>query len=307
VRKRFRAQLPVAGPDGPAKPEWLKVRLPAGATYQGVKAVLASRNLHTVCQEAMCPNLGECWGAGTATIMVLGDTCTRACKFCAVKVGNPRGWVDPTEPGHVGETARLLGLKYVVLTSVDRDDLPDGGSAHFARCVREIKRQSPGTEVEALTPDFQGNLDQVQTVVESGLDVFANNLETVERLQRQVRDPRAGYRQTLSVLEHSKRTRPDVYTKSSLMLGLGETEAEVVRAMRDLRAIGVDIVTFGQYLRPTKNHLPVAEYVHPDQFERYAVIGRELGFLDVVSGPLVRSSYRAERSLHGGSGFGQGV
>lgn len=306
VRKRFRARLPVLGPEEPRKPEWLKVRLPAGASYQGVKEILASRNLHTVCQEAMCPNLGECWGAGTATIMVLGDTCTRACKFCAVKVGNPRGWVDPTEPGHVGESVRLLGLKYVVLTSVDRDDLPDGGASHFAACVREIKRRSPACEVEALTPDFQGNFDQVEIVVESGLDVFANNLETVERLQRQVRDPRAGYRQTLAVLEHSKRFKPTVYTKSSLMLGLGETETEVVQAMHDLRGIGVDIVTFGQYLRPTKNHLSVVEYVQPDQFEAYAEIGRDLGFLDVVSGPLVRSSYRAERSLHGGSGFGKG-
>jgi lipoic acid synthetase len=243
----------------------------------------------------MCPNIGECWANGTATIMLMGAVCTRACQFCAVDTGNPRGWLDAEEPANTARTVRLMGLKYVVLTSVDRDDLPDGGAAHYAHCIRAVKAECPETAVEALTPDFCGRLGDVETVVDAGLDVYAQNLETVERLTRRVRDPRAGYEQTLAVLAHSKRHRPAVLTKTSLMLGLGETENEIVQTLDDLKAIGVDIVTFGQYLRPTPNHLPVERYVTPEEFNRYRDLGLERGFLEVVSGPLVRSSYRADR------------
>jgi lipoic acid synthetase len=227
--------------------------------------------------------------------MLMGAVCTRACQFCAVDTGNPRGWLDAEEPENAARTVRLMGLKYVVLTSVDRDDLPDGGAAHYARCIRAVKAACSETAVEALTPDFCGRGADVETVVDAGLDVFAQNLETVERLTRRVRDARAGYEQTLSVLEHAKRHRPQVLTKTSLMLGLGETEAEIVRTLDDLKAIGLDIVTFGQYLRPTPTHLPVERYVTPEEFNRYRELGLERGFLEVVSGPLVRSSYRADR------------
>jgi lipoic acid synthetase len=279
------------------KPTWLKVKLPAGAKYQEVKRTVREHRLSTVCEEAMCPNIGECWNAGTATIMLMGSVCTRACKFCAVDTGNPRGYLDVDEPRHAAETVRLMGLKYVVLTSVDRDDLPDGGASHYAECIREIKRLNPDTAVEALTPDFQGDARAVEKVIDAGVEVFAQNVETVRRLTKRVRDPRAGYEQTLRVLEHAKRYRPEVLTKTSLMLGLGETDDEILETMDDLRAIGVDIVTFGQYLRPTPSHLPVEHYVSPDEFKRYRELGLAKGFLEVVSGPLVRSSYRAERAL----------
>jgi lipoic acid synthetase len=279
------------------KPEWLKVKLPAGDKYQEVKRTVRAHRLSTVCEEAMCPNIGECWNAGTATIMLMGSVCTRACKFCAVDTGNPRGYLDADEPRNAAETVRLMGLKYVVLTSVDRDDLPDGGASHYAQCIREIKRLNPDTAVEALTPDFQGDLKAVETVVDAGVEVFAQNVETVRRLTKRVRDPRAGYEQTLKVLEHAKQHRPEVLIKTSLMLGLGETDEEILETMDDLRAIGVDIVTFGQYLRPTPSHLPVERYVTPDEFKRYRELGLAKGFLEVVSGPLVRSSYRAERAL----------
>lgn len=279
------------------KPDWLRVKIPTGAGFQRVRETVREHRLATVCEESMCPNMGECWGAGTATIMLMGDVCTRACRFCAVDTGNPRGWLDAEEPAHAAETVRLMGLQYVVLTSVDRDDLDDGGAAHYAACIREIQRVNPGTAVEALTPDFRGQHDAVSTVVDTGLEVFAQNVETVRRLTHPVRDPRASYEQTLDVLAHAKRRRPDVLTKTSLMLGLGETEAEVRETMDDLRAIDVDIVTFGQYLRPTVNHLPVARYVTPEEFERIRQVGLAKGFLEVVSGPLVRSSYRAERVL----------
>ncbi len=279
------------------KPPWLKVKLPGGETYRRVKENVRGSRLSTVCEEAMCPNLGECWDAGTATIMLMGSVCTRACRFCAVDTGNPRGRLDQDEPRLAAESVRLMGLGYVVLTSVDRDDLPDGGAAHYARCVREIKRVNPATAVEALTPDFQGVLTHVQLVLDSGVEVYAQNLETVRRLTHPVRDPRASYEQTLAVLAHAKRARPDVLTKTSLMLGLGETDGEITQTMLDLRATGVDIVTFGQYLRPTPSHLPVERWVSPDDFARYRREGLELGFLEVVSGPLVRSSYRAERAL----------
>jgi len=279
------------------KPEWLKVKLPSGGKYQSVRETVKGHRLSTVCEEAMCPNLAECWNAGTATIMLMGSVCTRACRFCAVDTGNPRGRLDPDEPRLAAESVRLMGLNYVVLTSVDRDDLPDGGAGHYASCVREIKRVNPTTAVEALTPDFQGVHEHVQLVLDSGIEVYAQNVETVERLTHPVRDPRASYAQTLSVLAYAKRARPDVLTKTSLMLGLGETDAEITATMRDLRAIGVDIVTFGQYLRPTAAHLPVERWVTPEAFEAYRQEGLELGFLEVVSGPLVRSSYRAERAL----------
>jgi lipoic acid synthetase len=273
------------------------VRPPAGERYADVRSTVREHRLATVCEESMCPNIGECWGSGTATIMLMGHVCTRACRFCAVDTGNPRGWLDPEEPANAARSVELMGLRYVVLTSVDRDDLPDGGAAHYAACVRAIKARCPATAVEALTPDFAGSEAAVATVVTSGLEVFAQNLETVERLTHVVRDPRAGYRQTLAVLAHGKRVAPGVLTKSSLMLGLGETADEVLTAMDDLRAAGVDLLTLGQYLRPTANHLPVDRFVHPDEFAAFRAAGLARGFLEVVAGPLVRSSYRAERAL----------
>ena len=243
----------------------------------------------------MCPNIGECWDNGTATIMLMGAVCTRSCQFCAVDTGNPRGWLDPAEVENSARSVELMDLRYVVLTSVDRDDLGDGGAMHYADCIRAIKRRCPQTGVEALTPDFSGNESHVATVLDSPLDVFAQNLETVERLTAKVRDPRAGYNQTLEVLRFAKQYRPDVLTKTSLMLGLGETEEEIMTALEDCSQARVDIVTFGQYLRPTPNHLPVERFVTPEQFEQYRQSGLARGFLEVVSGPLVRSSYRADR------------
>ena len=277
------------------KPPWLKVRIPSGRKYARVKRTVRENRLATVCEESMCPNIGECWSAGTATLMLMGSVCTRACRFCAVDTGNPQGWLDPEEPQHAAESVELMGLKYVVITSVDRDDLDDGGAGHYAACVAAIKRRCPQTAVEALTPDFAGKRASVRTVVDSGVDVFAQNLETVRRLTHPVRDPRAGYDQTLGVLAYAKRHRADILTKSSVMLGLGETDEEIRETLDDLRARGVDIVTFGQYLRPTMNHLPVERYVTPEAFAMYRRWGLERGFLEVVAGPLVRSSYRAER------------
>jgi lipoic acid synthetase len=279
------------------KPAWLRARLPSGPGFAAVRANVREHRLSTVCEESICPNIGECWNSGTATIMLMGGVCTRACRFCAVDTGNPGGWLDPEEPRNAARSVELMGLKYVVLTSVDRDDLPDGGAAHYAACVRAIRQRNPATEVEALTPDFRGSRAAVETVADSPLAVFAHNLETVERLQPAVRDPRAGYRQSLDVLRAAGEGRPALLTKSSLMLGLGETDAEIAAAMDDLRAADVNILTLGQYLRPTANHLPVARFVHPDDFQRYREWGLARGFLEVVSGPLVRSSYRAERAL----------
>ncbi|MGM0564123.1 MAG: lipoyl synthase [Pseudomonadota bacterium] len=277
------------------KPEWLRARIPGGKRFEQVKKNVREHRLSTVCEESHCPNMGECWSNGTATIMVMGSVCTRACQFCSVDTGNPHGWLDPDEPANVAESVELMGLRYIVITSVDRDDLEDGGAAHYAACVQAIKAHTPQVRVEALTPDFGGNLDAVARVVSSGLDVFAQNVETVERLTHPVRDPRAGYQQTLDVLAFAKQHRPDVLTKTSLMLGLGETEEEILKTMDDLRAIDVDILTLGQYLQPTRNHLPVADYVTPEAFNRYRDVGLEKGFMEVASGPLVRSSYRADR------------
>ena len=279
------------------KPRWLRAPLAAGAGFDGVRSIVKEHRLATVCEEAKCPNIGECWNAGTATIMLMGAVCTRACRFCAVDTGNPRGWLDLDEPANVARSVALMNLKYIVLTSVNRDDLPDGGAAHYAACVRAIKECTPDVAVEALTPDFQGVLSAVETVVDSGLEVFAQNVETVRRLTHPVRDPRAGYDQTLAVLAHAKRYRPLLLTKTSLMLGLGETHAEILATMDDLRAIQVDILTLGQYLRPTRNHLAVKRFVAPDEFDRYRTEALARGFLECVSGPLVRSSYRAEQAL----------
>ena len=290
-----RAARPAAGP----KPPWLRVRLGGGPGFQKVRRTVTEHGLSTVCQESHCPNIGECWNRGTATIMLMGSVCTRACRFCAVDTGNPNGRLDADEPRHAAESVRLMGLKYVVLTSVDRDDLPDGGAGHYAACVRAIKRLNPGIGVEALTPDFAGDHAAVETVATSGIDVFAQNLETVERLTHPVRDVRAGYAQTLDVLRHAKVCRASVLTKSSLMLGLGESGDEIRQAMDDLRGADVDVLTLGQYLRPTANHLSVERWVHPDQFAAYREQGLARGFTEVAAGPLVRSSYRAERMLEG--------
>jgi lipoyl synthase len=292
---------PKAAPPGAApdlrKPAWLRAPLGVGREFTAVKDIVREHRLSTVCEEAKCPNIGECWNAGTATIMLMGAVCTRACRFCAVDTGNPRGWLDPEEPDNVARSVALMGLKYVVLTSVNRDDLDDGGSAHYAAAIRAIKRRNPATAVEALTPDFQGVIRDVHTVLDSGLDVFAQNIETVRRLTHPVRDPRAGYEQTLGVLRAAKAYRPAVLTKSSLMLGLGETDPEIRQTMAELREAAIDILTLGQYLRPTPNHLAVERFVTPREFDQYREWALALGFLECVSGPLVRSSYRAEQAL----------
>ena len=280
--------LPVAA----RKPDWLRVPLAGGERYRRVRDTLGTLTLHTVCAEAHCPNVGECWSGGTATVMLMGDVCTRGCRFCNVKTAAAPPALDPDEPRHLAEAVGALGLDYVVVTSVDRDDLPDGGAAHFAEAIRRLKAL-PGLLVEVLTPDFRGDAEAVRTVARAAPDVFANNLETVERLTPVVRDARAGYRQTLEVLARMKREFPAVVTKASLMVGLGETAAEVEQAMADLRAHGVEILTLGQYLRPSPRHLPVMAFVTPAQFDAYRDRGLALGFRHVASGPLVRSSYRA--------------
>jgi lipoic acid synthetase len=279
------------------KPSWLRAPLASGKEFMAVKDIVRRHSLSTVCEEAKCPNIGECWNAGTATIMLMGSVCTRACRFCAVDTGNPRGWLDPDEPENVARSVELMRLKYVVLTSVDRDDLDDGGAAHYAAAIRAIKQRNPDTAIEALTPDFRGVLRDVHTVLDSGLNVFAQNVETVSRLTHPVRDPRAGYRQTIDVLQAAKLHLPTLLTKTSLMLGLGETDEEIRQTMLDLRNAAVDILTLGQYLRPTPNHLIVERFVSPQQFDEYRQWALDLGFLECVSGPLVRSSYRAEQAL----------
>ncbi|MGE0030377.1 MAG: lipoyl synthase [Steroidobacteraceae bacterium] len=299
IRDGIKRQAADGAPAPGPKPRWLRAPMPAGARFDALRGTVREHRLSTVCEEAHCPNIGECWNAGTATLMLMGAVCTRACRFCAVDTGNPRGWLDPDEPANAARTVALMNLGYVVLTSVDRDDLEDGGAGHFAACVRAIRAASPRTAVEALTPDFQGVRADVETVVDSGVQVFAQNVETVERLTHPVRDPRAGYRQTLDVLAHAKRHRPAVLTKTSLMLGLGETADELLATMDDLRAIGCDLLTLGQYLRPTAQHLPVARFVPPEEFARLREAALARGFLECVSGPMVRSSYRAERALAG--------
>jgi len=278
------------------KPDFLRMRVRHSPKYESVKDIVKQHRLATVCEEAKCPNISECWSAGTATIMLMGEVCTRACRFCSVNTGNPKGWLDAEEPENTAKAVQLMGLAYVVLTSVNRDDLPDGGAGHYARTIKEVKRLNPDTGVEALTPDFLGLESAIDTLLDSGLDVFAQNVETVKRLTHPVRDPRAGYEQTLDVLRYAAQTS-DVITKTSLMLGLGETDDELLECMDDLRTASVDVLTLGQYLQPTKNHLPVERFVTPEEFERYRTWGLEKGFKEVVSGVFVRSSYRAERVL----------
>ncbi len=281
------------------KPDWLRVRLPSGEAYASIKERVHALGLSTVCEESLCPNIGECWGRGTATLMLMGSVCTRACRFCAVDTGNPKGQLDPDEPDKVARMVEHMDLRYVVLTSVDRDDLSDGGAGHYAACVRAVKARNQGILVEVLTPDFAGQLQAVDTVLASSPDVYAQNLETVNRLTPVVRDPRAGYRQTLDVLSHAKLRAPATITKSSLMLGLGETDTELEQVFDDLKDARVDVVTMGQYLRPTLNHLAVERYVTPDEFSAYRESALRRGFLEVVAGPFVRSSYRAEQVLAG--------
>jgi lipoic acid synthetase len=284
--------------DKARKPEWLKRELPGGEAYTAIKSKLRELKLATVCEEARCPNLGECWGGGeghaaTATIMLMGDTCTRGCRFCAVKTSRAPPPLDPAEPENTAKAVAAWGIDYVVLTSVDRDDLPDYGAAHIAATIRHLKQQTGGRLlVEALVPDFQGRRECVDLVARSGLDVFAHNVETVERLQGVVRDRRAGWAQSLGVLAAAKDAGARV-TKTSIMLGCGETPEEVVETLRTLRRYDVDVVTLGQYMRPTKRHMAVAEYVTPEAFAAYQKIAEELGFLYAASGPMVRSSYRA--------------
>ncbi len=275
------------------KPVWIKAKIPAGPEYLRLRGIVKRYRLHTVCEEALCPNLGECWGGGTATIMLMGDICTRGCRFCAVKTGHPGGIIEDDEPERVARAVKEMGIRFVVLTSVCRDDLPDGGASHFASTVRAIKRQDPNILVETLIPDFNGSREAIAKVVEARPDVIAHNVETVPRLTPQIRDRRASFEQSLTVLKIVKELDPTIYTKSSIMLGLGETDEEVLYTLRRLREAGVDIVTLGQYLRPTLNHIPVHEYVHPSVFEYYRKEAERMGFLYVASGPLVRSSYRA--------------
>ena len=285
------------------KPEWLKVKAPIGENYTRIKEMLGELKLATVCQEAKCPNMGECWAGGTATFMLMGDTCTRGCKFCHVKTGNAKLGlppVDPFEPEKVAYSISQMKLKYVVITSVDRDDMPDQGSDHFARTVTTVKKLDPNLIVEILTPDFRGDEELVNHLAESHPHVFAHNIETVERLTPKVRDPRAKYRQSLRVLETVKEFDSKIYTKTSIMLGLGELEEEVIQTLKDLRAVGCDVVTFGQYLQPTEKHLKVIEYISPEKFQWWQKTAEDMGFLYVASGPLVRSSYRAgEFFMHG--------
>ncbi|EFE43190.1 hypothetical protein TRV_02005 [Trichophyton verrucosum HKI 0517] len=293
----------LVGPPGKKKeitrlPSWLKTSIPDSSSYKKIKNDLRGLNLHTVCEEARCPNISECWGGGskaaaTATIMLMGDTCTRGCRFCSVKTSRTPPPLDPHEPENTAEALSRWGLGYVVLTAVDRDDLADSGARHFAETVRRIKGKAPSILVECLTGDFDGNLDMVSLMAKSGLDVFAHNVETVEALTPFVRDRRAGFQKSLSVLRAAKAANPDLITKTSMMLGLGETEEQVLDALRQLRASQVDVVTFGQYMRPTKRHMAVHEYVRPDVFDMWKEKALEMGFLYCASGPLVRSSYKA--------------
>jgi lipoic acid synthetase len=279
------------------KPPWLKVRAPGGENYTRLKQTLRKLDLYTVCEEARCPNVGECWAAGTATVMLLGHTCTRGCRFCAVTTGNPKGAVDPREPQHVARSISGTDLKYLVLTMVNRDDLLDGGAAHVAETVRLLKQSRSGLLVETLVGDFQGRRWDIQTVVEGGPDVFAHNVEVVRRITPRIRDAKCGYDLSLTTLRIAKELAPERMTKSSIMVGMGETLAEVEETMRDLRDAGVDVLTVGQYLRPTPKHAPLERYVEPAEFDHYQKIGTDMGFAYVASGPLVRSSYHAAEAF----------
>lgn len=276
-------------------PPWLKVKLPTGPNVARLKEASRSRGLSTVCEEARCPNLAECWGGGTATFMVMGDTCTRGCRFCSVGTALKPALPDPEEPAKLALTLKEMNIEYAVLTTVCRDDMPDQGAGHLANCIRRIKSECPAMKLEMLLQDFRGNQELLEHVIDSGPDVIAHNVECVERLTGTVRDAKAGYRQSLDVLKHAKAYAPKKPTKTSLMLGLGETEDELLEAFDDIRAAGVDILTLGQYLRPSgsRHHLMVDKFIHPDDFERYGEMARKRGFLYVASGPFVRSSYRA--------------
>ena len=280
------------------KPTWLRVKSQNSSKYRELKSIVSDKKLHTVCDEAMCPNIQECWSHGTATFMLLGSVCTRACRFCAVDTGNPKGILDKDEPNKVANSIAHMNLKYAVLTSVNRDDLIDGGAEHFSHTIQAIKEKAPEVIVEALVPDFLGNKKSIEVLLNSKLEVFAQNLETVSRLTKRVRDPRAGYDQTLEVLSYAKQYSPSVITKTSLMFGLGETEEEILKTFDDIRETGVDVLTLGQYMRPTVNHLPVEKWYTPEEFAYFKDLAIEIGFLEVASGPMVRSSYRADRIAH---------
>lgn len=275
------------------KPSWLKVKAPSGERYNHIKSMLGELKLATVCQEAQCPNIGECWGGGTATFMLMGEVCTRGCRFCAVKTGNPKKWLDKDEPQKVGYAISQMGLEYVVITSVNRDDLDDQGAEHFAQTIEVIKANDPELIVEILTPDFRGRVELVERVVKAKPEVYAHNVETVERLTSRVRDPRANYRQSLTVLESVKKIDSSRFTKSSIMLGLGEENPEIMQTLKDLRSVGCDVVTFGQYLQPARRHLKVEKFITPEEFKFWEETAKDMGFLYCASGPLVRSSYRA--------------
>ena len=282
----------------PRLPQWLKTEIPTGPNYHRLKETLRELNLHTVCEEAKCPNIGDCWGGNksqtaTATIMLMGDECTRGCRFCSVKTNRTPKPLDADEPRKTAEAIARWGLDYVVLTSVDRDDLQDGGAAHFAETVQRLKKQAPQMHVECLSGDFGGQLECVDLVARSGLDVYAHNVETVEALSAQVRDRRATFKQSLAVLKRAKQAVPSLITKTSMMLGLGETDDQITDALKQLRQANVDCVTFGQYMQPTRRHMKVHEYIRPEQFDRWKRVADEMGFLMVASGPLVRSSYKA--------------
>ena len=280
------------------KPTWLRVKSQNSKKYRELKRIVSEKKLHTVCQASMCPNIQECWSHGTATFMLLGSVCTRACKFCAVDTGNPKGQLDKDEPIKVANSIAYMDLKYAVLTSVNRDDLSDGGAGHFSDTIRAIKEKAPEVIIEALVPDFLGNTKSIEILLDSNLEVFAQNLETVSRLTKRVRDPRAGYDQTLEVLSFAKLKSPEIITKTSLMFGLGETEEEILVAFADIKRAGVDVLTLGQYMRPTINHLPVEKWYTPDEFDYFKKLAIEIGFLEVAAGPMVRSSYRADRIAH---------
>jgi lipoic acid synthetase len=275
------------------KPKWLRVKLPTGENYRTVRGLVDQHKLHTICESGSCPNMGECWGEGTATFMILGNICTRSCGFCAVQTGKPEE-VDEFEPGRVANSVKIMGVKHAVITSVDRDDLKDGGSDIWAQTVRAIRHQSPGTTLETLIPDFAGKWENLEVIIQVAPEIVSHNLETVRRLTKQVRI-QAKYDRSLEVLFRLK--KGGMRTKSGVMLGLGETEDEVIETMQDLRSVGVDILTLGQYLQPTPKHLPVFEFIEPVQFEKYRILGLEMGFRFVESGPLVRSSYHAEKHL----------
>ena len=276
------------------KPQWLKIKLETTDNFSNIKTTLKKHSLHTVCESAHCPNISECWNTGTATFMLMGDTCTRGCKFCAVKTGNPMKQLDVDEPKKLAQAlAEIKLFDYVVLTSVNRDDLEDGGASHFAECIKKIKNAYPKIIVEVLIPDFKGYIEPLKKIVDAKPEVIAHNIETVERLQKNVRDVRANYQQSLLVLDNIKKLNPKIYTKSSIMLGLGETDEEVLQSMKDLRDINVDILTIGQYLKPTAWHIDISEFVEPQKFEYFKQKALELGFLFCASGPFVRSSYRA--------------